>query len=950
MSVRFLWNGRPVEARPGDSIAAALTEAGERQLGADRAGRERSLFCGMGVCQECLVTIDGVPSRQACMTVVAPGMDVRRQDDAAVVPPVLPEPRPRIADATSDLAIVGGGPAGLNAALAAAAAGLSVLVIDERGETGGQYYKPRTSGYRGDAPPDAQHRRGSALRAKAEAAGIALRLGETVWFARRETDGRFDIRTSGPRGIARILARALIIATGAYEMPTAVPGWTLPGVMTIGAAQTLVRKYGTAPRGRILIAGHGPLGLQLAAEITRIGGTVAAVAERATLADPLALARATFADPRLVADGVACAASLIRHGAPLLRGWELVAVEGETQAEAAVLRRIKDGARRRIAADTICIGEGFAPQTELARLLDVPMTLDPRGIAVPERDQTGATDIDGVWIIGDAGGLGGARLAEAQGLLAGAAAAARLGRTPVAAHGATERLNKAAAFQKQLWRLYDAPPRATPEDETVICRCEGVHASDVREAIAAGARDPGAIKRATRLGMGRCQGRYCLATAMRLLAEAGEPVSADMLFAPQLPAKPVPVAALADEKAEWSGHRESHPGARPSAPRNEPLGTARADLAIIGAGITGLSAALFAARQGARVVVLDRGRIAAEASGGNAGSLHLQLLSWDFGGKAVGGGDLQLRTLPLQQESIALWGALEAELGADFEMAVTGGLMVAESHDQIRFLEAKAAAEARVGITTEVIDARRIRAIAPAISERMVAAAWCPGEGKINPLAASNAVANAARAAGVIIEELTPATGLMAEGDGYRITTPRGALLADRVIIAAGGWSAAFGAMLGAPIPVRGAPLQMVVTEPTAPILPCLVAHADRHLTMKQTADSTILIGGAWTARTSAAGQPLVLPESLEGNVWVAARTVPAVSGLRVVRSWAAMNIDIDGAPLIGALPGHPRVTVAATANGFTLGPLMGREAAHLALGGTARDGLEAFGFGRFGA
>ena len=117
---------------------------------------------------------------------------------------------------------------------------------------------------------------------------------------------------------------------------------------------------------------------------------------------------------------------------------------------------------------------------------------------------------------------------------------------------------------------------------------------------------------------------------------------------------------------------------------------------------------------------------------------------------------------------------------------------------------------------------------------------------------------------------------------------------------------------------------------------------------MKQAANGTVLIGGAWTAETAASGQPQVLPDSIEGNLWVARRTVPALAGLSLVRSWAAMNIDIDGAPLLSALPGHPRVVVAATANGFTLGPLMGAEAAALALTGHAAPDLAPFSLDRF--
>ena len=615
---------------------------------------------------------------------------------------------------------------------------------------------------------------------------------------------------------------------------------------------------------------------------------------------------------------------------PVLTGWEAIAVTGADRSAGALLRRLSDGATRQIAADAVCIGDGFAPQAELARLMGVPVQLETGTcVPVPRRDDHGRTPVPGLWIAGDAGGLGGAHLAEAQGRLAAAGALAYLGRKPPNTRPYERRAAQARTFQQALWRVFAAAPRALPSGDTPVCRCEDVRADTVRDAIAQGATDPGAIKRATRLGMGRCQGRYCLPVALRLLAETGHPAAPEAIFAPQVPARPVSVAALSLEKPEWGGHVEGSPSARPGQPRQHRLNRSTADLAIIGGGITGISAALYAARNGADVVCLDRGAVNGEASGGNAGSLHMQLLSWDFGSKAVAGGSPQLLTLPLQQQSIALWHSLETKLGADFEMKQAGGLMVAEDPDQVAFLEAKVAAEAQVGIASEVIGAERIRQIVPAISDAVVAGAWCAREGKINPLVATAAVARAARAAGADIEEFTPVT-------------------ARRVLIAAGGWSAQVAAMLGARLPIRGAPLQMIVTDPAPPILPCLLAHADRHLTMKQTDAGTILIGGAWTAATGPSGQPQVLPRSLEGNLWVASHTIPALANLSAVRSWAAMNIDIDGAPLLGPVPGHPGVTVAATANGYMLGPLMGREAARIALTGRIRKDIAPFGMDRF--
>lgn len=947
--LRFNWNGQVVTARKGDSIAAALSASGVTQLGTRRSGAPRGLFCGMGVCHDCIVTIDNVCSRRACMVEVAEGMVVQAQPalgerTTATTAPAPGDPR----DYDVDLVIVGAGPAGLNAAIMASDGQLKVMVLDERGEIGGQYFKPRSKGYRGTQIPDDQHRRGNELRRQAAESGAKILTGQTVWFARRE-GGAFEFRADALDGSVRVTARAVILATGAVERPAMVPGWTRPGVLTIGAAQTLVRRYGVVPPGPILVAGNGPLGLQLAVELVRAGGEVVGLAERGDMRSPSGLARMLINDPGLVRDGIGYRAEARRHRIPVLTGWEVVDIFGSSAVKGAVLRRLDGSAVRKIDATTICLGDGFMPQIELARMLGVPVLADgATWVVAPTRDSDGTTPVPGVWIAGDAGGLGGAALAAQQGRLAAAGALAHLGRSVPDCSAARAAARKAAAFQAGLWQFYAAPPRPLPQGETTVCRCEEVSADRVRAAIAEGARDLGAVKRATRLGMGMCQGRACSSAALRMLAEAGAPQPPQALFAPQIPARPVTLASLSREKPEWGGHRESAPGARPGIPPTDPIARPRAELVVIGAGITGVCAALEAARRGVDVLCIDRGRINGEASGGNAGSLHLQLLSWDFGNKAVAGGSPQLLTLPLQKESIGLWRDLENETGGDFEMRVTGGLMVAEDADQIAFLENKCAAEARMGIHSEVIDAARIRQIVPHISDSVVAAAWCAGEGKINPLAATATLARAARDAGARIEEQTDVTAITCAGDGYVIATPRGDISAHRILIAAGGWSARIAGLLGVDIPIRGAPLQMIVTEAAPPLIPCLIAHADRHLTMKQADTGGILIGGAWPAVTGPGGQPLVLPESLEGNAWVATHTIPALAGLSMLRSWAAMNIDIDGAPLIGPLPGHPRVTVAATANGYTLGPIMGREAATIATGGRTRQDLLAFSIDRF--
>ena len=508
LDLNFLWNGQTFKARHGDSIAAALTEAGIQTFGEARSGRKRGLFCGMGVCQECLVIVNGARSHRACMTQVRNGMVVEAQADTQ--PLAMPEcaSAPEGQDSSVDLAIIGAGPAGLNAALVASGAGISVLVIDERTETGGQFFKPRSEGYRRQIRTDVQHQKGDALRARVQDSGTEILKGETVWFARKnEGASSFELRTLGPSGQTRVTARTVILATGAMERPAMIPGWTRPGVMTIGAAQTLVRRYGVAPGRRVLVAGHGPLGLQLAAEMTRIGVNVVAVAERGIPKIGAAFARAAWNAPGLMWDGIGYRADLLRNRVPVLSGWEATQILGADPVTGARLERIADGTRRDVEADTICLGEGFDPQVELARLMGVPVEIDPASRApVPTRDHTCQTPVDGLWIAGDAGGLGGAQMAEAQGQIAAAGAVAFLRRDVPDVQNAFQHASQAQKFQSALWQMYDTAKRGSPADATTICQCEEITAGQIRGAISDGAKDPGSIKRTTRLGNGPLSG------------------------------------------------------------------------------------------------------------------------------------------------------------------------------------------------------------------------------------------------------------------------------------------------------------------------------------------------------------------------------------------------------------------------------------------------------------
>ena len=406
------------------------------------------------------------------------------------------------------------------------------------------------------------------------------------------------------------------------------------------------------------------------------------------------------------------------------------------------------------------------------------------------------------------------------------------------------------------------------------------------------------------------------------------------LFAPRLPAKPVPAACMAFEKPEWGGHKRSiTPNlARPT--ETEALPPQEADVVVIGAGVMGACLAYYLAQEGRDVLLLERDEANLQASGANAGSLHVQLLSFDFGAKAEAGGGPAAQTLPLGPASVQLWRQLEQASGEDFEISTTGGLMVADSLAGMAFLKAKAALERKFGIDNEIIDAADLHALAPALSRDMLGAEYAPQEGKINPLKATYGVLKAARALGARFHRGASVQRIEKVGSGWSISTTRGVIQAGTIINAAGPWSREVAAMVGLDLPVHSAPLQMIVTE-TAPVLvKQLVAHADRHLSLKQASTGGLIIGGGWTAAYDDKRRfNTTLRQSVEGNLWVAQRVLPQMQGLRVLRTWAAMNINIDGAPILGEAANVKGFYNAVTSNGYTLSPVVARMTVDLLLG-----------------
>ena len=564
--VEISFAGQTFSGYEGESLAACLTANGVRGFRTTKNGVERGIFCGMGVCSECLVEVEGCSSLNACMTPLAEGMVIEPHDHARTFPgavSVATEPAPDVQRDVlmPDILVLGGGPAGLSAAKAAAMAGCEVVLVDERPSLGGQYYKQLLKAHVYDDAQrmDRQFQAGGKLIAEVEAAGVKIYRGAVIW-------GAFE-----PREVCVLVEERslvfqpakLIVATGAYERGVPVPGWTLPGFMTTGAAQTLLRSYRVSPGKRILLAGNGPLNLQVASELVMAGVEVAAVAEAAPLVSTArlpAVLRAFRQSPDLVFDGMNYLRRLALARVPVLSGHVVVGARGNGRVEQVTIAKINasgeinERSRRDFDVDAVCVGYGFLPSNEVSRALNCRHRVDPlRGGLVAEKNDDGLSSAKNVYIAGDCGGLGGASAAKEDGFIAGAAAARSIGRElpgdlETELNASRRRRLAARRFQKALWEVFAAPQVGLQlaKDDTFVCRCEEVTLGELKQTLGGGASTAGAVKRQTRAGMGLCQGRYCGPHIVALVAEQrGVAPDEYSFFAPRPPIKPVSVHMIA---------------------------------------------------------------------------------------------------------------------------------------------------------------------------------------------------------------------------------------------------------------------------------------------------------------------------------------------------------------------------------------------------------------------
>ncbi|MFB9149014.1 FAD/NAD(P)-dependent oxidoreductase [Roseovarius ramblicola] len=451
----------------------------------------------------------------------------------------------------TDLLVIGAGPAGMAAAATAARHGADVTLLDEQPRPGGQIYRDvDRSGKRRAAILGADYLHGARLTDEMRAAAVTHIDGAVVWAI--EDGFRVSFTRQG-RG-AQIGARMVLLATGALERPMPVPGWTLPGVMTAGAAQILLKQSGVLPR-RAVLAGCGPLLYLIAAQMVRAGTPPLALVETQTRADLAGAARhlrGALRGWRYLVKGAGLLNEIRRARVPRYTGATGIAIEGDTRAEAVTFE--SGGASHRIACDTGLLHHGVVPNTQAARSLGVAHRWDAaQHCFSPVVDAWGATDVDGVLIAGDGAGIGGAGVAEYSGRLAALRAVEQLGRNTAderdrLAAPLIRARDREAAVRPFLDAAY--PPFAgalSPADGTIICRCEEVTAGDIRGYARLGCLGPNQAKAFGRSGMGPCQGRYCGLTVTALLAQANAQTPDQTgYFRIRPPLKPVTLGELAD--------------------------------------------------------------------------------------------------------------------------------------------------------------------------------------------------------------------------------------------------------------------------------------------------------------------------------------------------------------------------------------------------------------------
>jgi NADPH-dependent 2,4-dienoyl-CoA reductase/sulfur reductase-like enzyme len=460
-----------------------------------------------------------------------------------------------------ELVVVGAGPAGIEAAITASESGADVTLIDSSPRPGGQFYQQVPKPFQ-TTSHDEHQTKGQQLFNRLNSSNVRVLNNTLVWGIFEGIQPRtWYLTLHGSDAPNRLSARAVILATGAYDRSIPFPGWDLPGVITAGATLRMLKNQRVLPGKRFVLSGTGPLQLQTAAYLIQAGAEVIAVCESSTslLWCSIPYLPSVWGQWGRIKEGANFLKTLFQAQVPYRFGWTITSAHGEDRVNKVAIQKLGKN-NRPISqpeiiqdVDTVVVGFGLTPQTELCRLLGCTLEYqEQRGGFVPRRNERMQTSCPGIYAVGDGAGIGGAENAVIEGRIAGYAVSAELGRIEeITAQQMISRKKKSIRreqrFARMLGSLFSPSPGlfTLAGEDTIICRCEQVTLGEIQEAIVFGAQSVNDIKSIARTGMGNCQGRTCGSILAQILAaETGKSMEEGRYLNIRPPIHPIPLHAI----------------------------------------------------------------------------------------------------------------------------------------------------------------------------------------------------------------------------------------------------------------------------------------------------------------------------------------------------------------------------------------------------------------------
>jgi len=423
-----------------------------------------------------------------------------------------------------DIAIVGAGPAGMQAAITASANGASVVVIHDKPAAGGQIYRNVSNSPLPDiAVLGKDYSKGESLVDEFNRCDAEVIFNASVWHVGDNGEVLYSVDNQ----TQSLQAKEIITATGAMERPFPVKGWHLPGVMSAGSAQVMLKSDGLVKDDAIFV-GSGPLLYVIVAQYLRLGVKVKAVVdttEKASYLKAATKAADSFAQPAMVAKGLTLLNEIHRSGIPFYRFAEDLQIRGKEKAESISFRQGQK--QHEIECEHLFLHQGVIPNLNLTRALGLEHKWCEQQLCWhPVLDEWGQSSVSNISVAGDGSAIVGADGAEYSGIITAANLLHRLGKISKSSRDsmagesrrALEKLNRFRRFIDELYRPSEQH-RVPQADDIVVCRCEERTVADLKIGFKQGAIEPNALKGITRCGMGPCQGRQCGHTVSELLAK-----------------------------------------------------------------------------------------------------------------------------------------------------------------------------------------------------------------------------------------------------------------------------------------------------------------------------------------------------------------------------------------------------------------------------------------------